>query len=121
MALKNFEPSKYIQTILISFILIEAVSYIVSQYSDYPILKLGWLLSLSLIIIAMSSLFTLGISIDTMKKESIIFILIVVAAVLALLFFLPQIIPEIFSAYNPSGIEYSNLMKQNLNSILGGI
>lgn len=116
---KGFEPSKYFQTILISFLLIETISYILYKFADVPILKLGWLMILSLIIVAISTLFTLGINVNQMDKNSIIFILIVLAAILSLIFFLPRLLPEIFSIYNPSGIEYSNQLINFLNSIGG--
>lgn len=120
MAMK-FEPAKYFQTILISFLLIETISFLLYKFADVPLLKIGWLIMLSLIIVGISTLFTLGISIGELNKNSLIFILIVLAAILALIFFLPQILPEIFSIYNPSSIQYSEIIKSSLNSILGGI
>lgn len=119
MAMK-FEPSKYFQTILISFLLIETISFLLFKFADIPLLKIGWLIMLSLIIVAISTLFTLGISIGELNKNSIIFIVIVLAAILALIFFLPQILPEIFSVYNPSAIQYSEVIRQSINS-LGGL
>jgi ABC-type multidrug transport system permease subunit len=118
MAMKGFEPSKYFQAILVSFLLIETVSFLLYTFADIPLIKLGWLFMVSLIIVVISTLFTLGININQMDKNSIIFIFIVLAAIIALLFFLPKIIPEIFQIYNPSGIEYSEAIRQNLNSIL---
>ena len=114
----SIDAKKYFQAILISFLLIQAVSFILYQYADIPLLKIGWLFILSLVIVAISTLFTLGINITQLNTKSIIFMLVVLALVIVLIFTLPRIIPEIFSLYNPSGIEYSEVIRQNLNSIL---
>jgi len=114
----GIDSKKYFQAILVSFLVIQAISFILYQYADIPLLKIGWLLILSLIIVAISTLFTLGVSINQLDTKSIIFMGVVLLVVIALIFALPKIIPEIFSLYNPSGLEYSNVIRQNLNSIL---
>jgi len=117
MAKFSIDGSKYFQAILISFLLIQSISFILYQYADIPLLKIGWLLTLSLVIVAISTLFTLGININQLNTKSIIFMAVVLVVIISLIFALPKIIPEIFSIYNPSAIDYSN----QLNSILGGI
>ena len=113
----GIDSSKYFQAILISFLLIQAISFILYTYADIPLIKMGWLLVLSLVIVGISTLFTLGISIDKLNTKSIIFMIIVLLVVIGLIYSLPKIVPEIFSLYNPSALEYSN----QLNSVLGGI
>jgi len=117
MARLSIDSKKYFQAILVSFLVIQAISFILFKYADIPLLKIGWLFILSLVIVAISTLFTLGININQLNTKSIIFMAIVLLVVIALIFALPKIIPEIFSLYNPSGIEYSN----QLNSIIGGL
>lgn len=118
MAKFSIEPAKYFQTIMVSFLLIQVVSWLLFQFADIPLIKMGWLLMLSLIIVAISTLFSLGIGITELNKNSIIFILIVLAAIIALIFTLPRLLPEIFQIYNPSMNQYSEIIRQNLNSIL---
>jgi len=113
----GFSTKNYIQGVLVSFLVVQAIAYILHVALDIPLLKIGWLFILSLVIVAISTLFTLGININQLNMKSIIFMGIVLLIIMALIFALPRILPEIFSIYNPSAIEYSN----QLNSIIGGL
>lgn len=110
----GFNTKKYFQAILISFLVIQAGSFLLHTIYNMPLLKMGWLLMLSLVIILITTLYTLGINFNQLNKKSLIFVGIVFIGVIALMFFIPKLVPEIFS------IQYSELIKSSINSIVGG-
>jgi len=109
----GFDTKKYFQVILISFLVIQAGSWLLHIIYNFPLLKMGWLLILSLVIILITTLYTLGINFNQLNIKSLIFMGIVFAGVIALMIFIPRFVPEIFS------VQYSDLIKQGLGSIGG--
>jgi hypothetical protein len=115
----RFNSKNYFQGILISFLVIQAISYILHVSFGVQLLKLGWLLFLFMAVVLITVLFTLGINLEHLNKKSLLFALIIFLSVVGLIIALPSIVPEIFSAYGlEHNIEYSELIKSQINSII---
>ncbi len=67
-------------------------------YGGTP-LKLGWAFFLLLIVTAMTSTFVLGKKIGQLNKTDLIFIIIEFVAIILIFYYLPKIVPEIFSVF----------------------
>lgn len=107
MRLKEIDPKKTFQIALISFIIVEGISWILSAISpDFPMLKGGFILILFGLIILLTTLFNFGINITQVKAKEIILMLLVLLILVLLYIFLPQIVPQIFSIVPGNEINY---------------
>ena len=97
----SFDVNKLFITLLIIFVALQAGSYIYSEFVDSTPLKLGWTFFLMLVIVAIISLYTLSKKIGSLDGKDIIFIVIEFAAIVGLFYYLPDIIPQIFSSISP--------------------
>ena len=99
MAKINIDPLKFFQVVAISFILIEILSWLLSSISpSIPLLRGGWVLIIFAVIILLTYLFSLSLNISQIQLKRDIPILIIILGVIGLLyFFLPQIVPQLFS------------------------
>jgi len=125
MAIKRLDinTTKFFSAVLISFIIIQAVSFLLAELDIMPLIKMGWVLFLFLIIIGITSIFILGKKIGTLNlKQDGPFILLVFGLIIILFVFLPDIVPQIFSS---KSLEISETIKETLNTIIpmgpGGI
>ncbi len=109
----GFDGVKYFKAIVLSFIAVQIVSFILHIGLQIPLLKGGWILILFLIAIFIVVLFVMGKKIGQLRKPDWIFFGLVVLIIILAFFFLPKIIPQIFSTYS---LEYSD----KLFSIIGG-
>ncbi len=103
MALKagGLDVNKLFITLLIIFVALQAGSYIYSEFVDSTPLKLGWTFLLVLVVVAIISLYTLGKRIGSLNTKDIIFIIIEAGAIIGLFYYLPDLIPQIFSSISP--------------------
>lgn len=122
--LKNrIQAGKFLQVVLIAFAVIQGISWLLSELNIFPIIKGGWFLLLMLAVIGLTTLFSLGRNITTLElKKNLLFIILVLGAIGASFIFLPDIIPQIFSA---SGLEFQKVLEEVLTTIMklspGGI
>ena len=72
----GFSTKNYIQGVLVSFLVVQIISYILHVALDIPLLKMGFLLLLMLVIVFIVSLYTIGINLENIKVNTIIFMLI---------------------------------------------
>ena len=112
----GINSDKFFQVTIVAFLAIQGISWIISQVSDIPILKGGWFLILTLVIILLTTLYTIGKNFTTLNlKKDGIFMLLVFIAIVLLFIFLPKIIPSIFSA---SGFEFREFLIKNAGNII---
>lgn len=111
MAIKGrLDTGKMFRAVLIGFITLQVLSWILDQVGLYPLIKGGPMILLFLVVILFSTLFVLGRKIgDLSIKKDLLFVLIVFGAIGALFVYLPQYIPQIFSA---SGLEVKEILKE---------
>ena len=126
MATKNrfgFNTTKFFIVLLLSFITIQIISYLLSEIMDYPMLKMGWVLLIFLVVIGIVSLFVLGKRLGQLElKKDGLFILLIFGMIILAFIYLPEIIPQIFSAQS---LEVGEYFKKIINVIMklspGGI
>ena len=118
MVLKDkINASKFLQVVLIAFAVIQGISWVLAELDVFPIIKGGWFLLLMLIVISLTTLFSLGRNITALNlKKDLIFILLVFGGIVAAFIFLPQVVPQIFST---QALEMSEYIKQTINSVIG--
>ena len=115
----RFSPINYFTTIVTTFIVIQVVIFLLSQYTDIEFIKMGWVLLLFAAIAGITSIFTMSLKIGELKlKEDGVFIFLIFLSVVAAFIFLPKYIPQIFSTYS---IEISEVIRESTNSIVSSI
>jgi len=117
MALKErFNTLKFFQALLFGFLAVQIISWILSEFDIMPIIKGGPMLLLFLVVIGMVSLLVLGKRLGQLSlKKDLLFILLVFAAVILLFIFLPDIVPQIFSA---GGMELKEFLRENVATVI---
>lgn len=113
----RIDENKFFLALLLSFVAIQLGSWILSSMvPKLPLIKGGWVLFLFLIIITITTLYTLGKNIKdfSFKREGII-ILFIFLIVLLLFIFIPKIVPEIFSV---GGAQIREFFKENVGAII---
>lgn len=97
MTRQPIDTKHLLQITLISFAIIEGLSYLASQLGLIDFVKGGFFLILMLVVIFLSTLFNLGTNITSLKTRDIILMLVTLLIVVALYFLLPLVIPQIYS------------------------
>jgi len=113
---KKFSANEMFKAVLVGFLATQLISWIISAFTDIPILKGGPMLILFLVIVVITTLYTLGQNITqvNIKKEGIL-ILLVFGIILALIMFLPDYLPQIFSSQS---IELGETIKETMISVI---
>lgn len=95
----QFDERKIFVAIILSFLALQLFSFLLSKTAGIPLVKGGWILILFLVVISIICLYTLQqqIALRSLTLSNTIFIVLVFAAVLFLMFYLPKLIPQIFS------------------------
>jgi hypothetical protein len=110
----NFTIRNSIIAVISTFFLVQIVSLILnSLFPSLGVFRGGPIIIIMLLCATIMSLFLLAIKITDLKKEQIIFIVIVFGAVAALYYYLPILVPSIFSI-SP---EASQTIKQTVGQI----
>ncbi len=114
--LKNrIQAGKFLQVVLIAFAVIQGISFLLSELDIFPIIKGGWFLLLMLAVIGLTTLFSLGRNITTLElKKNLLFIILVLGAIIASFIFLPDYLPQIFSA---SSLEIKDFLREVIGTI----
>ena len=115
---RQFSPMNYFASIITSFIVVQGVIFLLSQYTDFQFIKLGWILFLFLTVSIIVSIFSVSLKIGDLKKEDYIFLGIQLLSIVAAFLFLPKFIPEIFSSYS---IGISDTLREVTGSIVVSI
>jgi len=119
MALKdkfNFDTQKFFLAVLFSFVAIQTILWLLSELDIFPLIKLGWVLLLSLAVVGIVSLLTLGKSLGQLDfKRDMPFIFIVFGGIIVAFIFLPKYIPQIFSM---KAIELGELIEETIQAIM---
>jgi len=120
---KQIDWKKFFLALLFAFITIQVVSWILSEYTDFPILKGGPILLFFLVVVGIVSLFVLGRKLGELdlKKDGIFILFVFIFLILAFIF-IPKIVPEIFSV---GGAEIREFLQKTVTTIMklspGGI
>lgn len=116
MAIKNrIDASKFFQVVIITFVVVQGLSWLLSELDIFPIIKGGWFLLLLLVVVGLTTLFTLGRSITQLEiKKNLLFIILIFGAIIAAFIFLPDYLPQIFSIQSLE-------VKEFLREIIGTI
>jgi len=95
---EKINASKFFQVVLIAFVVIQGISWLLSELDIFPIIKGGWFLLLLLVIVGLTTLFSLGRSITQLEiKKNLLFIILIFGAIIVAFIFLPDYLPQIFS------------------------
>lgn len=95
---RNFTLRNVILAVLGTFFLVQILSLIINSiWPSIGVYRGGPIILVMLLCAGLMSLFMLSIKITELKKEQIIFILIIFGAVGALYFYLPSLFPNLFS------------------------
>ncbi len=117
----KFDIQKFFIALLLGFLAVQLISWIASEYfPEVEMLKGGPMLLLFLVIIGIISLFVLGKRLGQLDlKKDLLFILLVFGAIIVAFIFLPDVIPQIFSA---SGYEIREFLRETIGTVmkLGG-
>lgn len=112
----KLDEKRFFLALLFGFITIQVVSWILSEYTDFPILKGGPILLFFLVIVGIVSLFVLGKRLgDLDLKKDGIFILFVFISLILLFIFIPKIVPEIFSV---GGAEIREFLRGTIGTVM---
>jgi len=111
----SFNTTQFFTALVLIFVTIQISSWLLAEYTDFEMLKMGWILFLFLIVSALVSIFVLGKKIGSLNKQDIIFIIIEFLAVAGLFWKLPDLVPQIFSTYS---IQISEVIKESVGSII---
>jgi len=120
MAIK-FDTTKFFQISLIAFIVIEALTWLLSQFDiGVTFLKGGWIIFMFLLVILLVTLWQFGTNLTSLKIKDFIFMILVLGVLVILYILLPQIIPQIFSVIpgNEIGYQLRDFFTKTLGSIL---
>jgi len=100
-----------------AFFLVQILSVLINSiFPSVPLLKGGNAIFLMLLAVGIMSLFIIGTNIEQLKKrESLVFIVLLFAAIGLLYWQLPSIFPNLFQI----APEIANSIKQTIGSILG--
>ena len=99
--INGIDVNKYFITLLLIFVALQAGSYIYSQFVNSTPLKLGWAFLLVLVTVAIISLYTLSKQIGNLDGKDMVFIIIEFGVIIGLFMYLPDLLPQIFSAISP--------------------
>jgi len=99
MAIKErINASKFFQVVIIAFVVVQGLSWLLSELDIFPILKGGWFLLLLLVVVGLTTLFSLGKNVTQLEiKRNLLFIILIFTAIIAAFIFLPDYLPQIFS------------------------
>jgi len=112
----NFDANKIFVVLLLSFVAIQVASYLLSEFSDYQFIKMGWIFLLFFVVIGMVSIFTLGKKLGQLEiKRDGIFVAFIFMIIVLAFMFLPEYIPQIFSVQS---LEVSEYLKSTIDSII---
>jgi hypothetical protein len=101
-----------------SFFGFQILSLIVSTlFPSVPLFQGGSAILIMLLAVAIISLFILGLRYDELKKENLIFVILVFGLTIAGYYYLPQYFPQLFSI-SP---EVAASVKQTVGIIFGGL
>jgi len=104
--------------LVVGFFLIQIVSVLISSlFPSVAVLKGGTAILLLLLVVAIIALFNIGFNLDTIKRETLIYVIILVIALGGAYYYLPQVFPQLFSI-SP---EFSNSLRSSISSIVGGL
>lgn len=114
----KFPPFRTIALAFIAgFFAVQIVSILVSTlFPSIPLLQGGPIILIFLLGIAVMSLFILGIRYDELKKENLIFVLLIFGLLVAAYYALPKYLPGLFSI-SP---ETSEVIKNTIGNIVNG-
>jgi len=115
---ERFNVNKFFIALLLIFVTIQVGSWILAEYDiiDIKVLKGGWILFLFLAVTAIISIYITGRRIGTLTKQDIFFVVVVFLAIVGLFYYLPTIIPQIFSS---QALEMSETIKNTIHSVMG--
>jgi len=109
-------------TIISTFFLFQIASLIISSiFPSIPIYRGGSAIMLMLLCTALISLFTLSIKLTDLRKEQLIFIIIIFGAVGGLYFYLPDLFPNLFSISPEASATLKQVVGQIFSVSSGGI
>ncbi len=113
----RIDADKFFIALLFSFVAIQLGSWILSSLiPKLPLIKGGWVLFLFLIIITITTLYTLGKNIKdfNFRREGMVIFFIFIIVFL-LFIFIPKMVPEIFSVL---GTEIREFFRENVGTII---
>ena len=119
---EKIDPTKLFQVVLIAFVVIQGISFVLSELDVFPIIKGGWFLLLILTLITLTTLFTLGKNITQLEiKKNLVFIVLVFGLIILAFVYLPTYLPQIFSSASidigETVRESSGTIGQNIGAI----
>jgi len=115
---RQFSPINYFAAIISTFVVVQGAIWLLSQYTDFQFLKMGWILFLFATSSLIVSIFIVGLKLGELNKEDYIFLGIQFLSVIAIFIFIPRFIPEIFSTYS---IQVSDTIREATGSIVASI
>lgn len=116
------DPKKMFYILVIAFVAVELISWVLSQFDfGIPLLKGGFIIILLGLAILLTTLFTFGISIMQVRAKEIVLMVLTLAILVLLYVFLPQIVPQLFSAIpgNEINTQLRSFFTSTLGSVLG--
>jgi len=117
MAIK-FQPINYFATIITTFVVAQAAVWLLSIYTEFEFIKMGWILLLFAGIAGIVSIFTVGLKLGNLRREDYVFIGIQFLAIVGIFIFLPKYLPQIFSTYS---IQISEGIRETASTITAAI
>ncbi len=116
---EKIDPTKLFQVVLIAFVVIQGISFVLSELDVFPIIKGGWFLLLILTLITLTTLFTLGKNITQLEiKKNLVFIVLVFGLIILAFVYLPTYLPQIFSS---SSIDIGETVRESSGTIVQNI
>jgi len=106
---------EFVQVLLLTFLVIQVSSFLLTAILGFPLLKLGYAFLLFATITFLITIWTLGLNLNNLNNKTMIFMLVVLASVIALFVLMPKYIPDIFSV---TGLDYAKELNSVIN--LGG-
>lgn len=111
----SFNTTQFFVNLLLIFITIQISIWILSKYTDIQFIKMGWILLLFLAVSAIVTTFVVGKKIGSLNKQDFLFIMIEFLVIVALFYYTPKYIPQIFSVQS---LQISETIKESVGAII---
>lgn len=115
------DSKKIFEISLISFVIVEAISFLLSQLGVMDFIKGGFIIFMFLGVILLVMLWQLGMNIMQIKIKEIIIMVLILAIITLLYVILPQVLPQLFSSIGMDQTSSNSLrefFRINFGSIL---
>lgn len=118
----GINTSKFFIILILSFLTIQFLSFVLTEFGYTQMFKGGFMIFLFLISIFLVTLFSIGKNITQLKKQDLLIVISILGLLILAFIYLPRVIPQIFSS---SSMQFKTSLEEIIQAIVklspGGI